>query len=253
MLLSQAKTCARGLRLVMSRQDREPSGDRLDAQEITRITERYAFAPAWDRFHVRHRLRFFPHDVLLPFLPEIGSVLDIGCGFALLGWYLAEHRPNLRYYGSDIDQRKIDLARAALERHLEHAKNIELYGGDARSWPGRPGKFTVVALLDVLLLLPMNLQREMFAFACSALETGSGAKVILKVQPMMRGIPYLRTLVQETIMVRILRKTKSSGALHLRQDPNVYAAWGREHGLSCREVEVPTYPPSTLLVLERTN
>ena len=87
----------------------------MNPQLIERITARYQTASAWDRFHVRQRLRLGGYEQLLPFFPESGTVLDIGCGFGLLGWYLAETRPGLEYYGADVDARKIAVARAAFE------------------------------------------------------------------------------------------------------------------------------------------
>jgi SAM-dependent methyltransferase len=223
----------------------------LSPHEITEIAGHYATAGAWDRFHVKQRLRFFPHGVLLPHLPQQGSLLDIGCGFGLLGWYLARERPHLAYYGADIDAHKVELARASFAARPQGAPVVHLHAGDVLRWAERPSDFTVVAILDVLLLLPLGLQREMFEFACRSLARVPEARLILKIQPFMRGTALLRTWIQENIMVNILRKTKTSGALHFRQDPALYVGWGREHGLVCEEVEVPTYPPSTLLVLRR--
>jgi 2-polyprenyl-3-methyl-5-hydroxy-6-metoxy-1,4-benzoquinol methylase len=223
----------------------------MSPEEIADITGHYASAGAWDRFHVKQRLRFFPHSVLLPHLPEQGNLLDIGCGFGLLGWYLARERPGVAYYGADIDTHKIELARASFARRRGATNDVHLHAGDVIRWAERPSEFTVVCILDVLLLLPMELQREMFAFACRSLAPGAEARLLLKIQPYMRGTALLRTWIQENIMVNILRKTKTSGALHFRQDPVLYVGWGREHGLVCEEVEVPTYPPSTLLVFRR--
>jgi 2-polyprenyl-3-methyl-5-hydroxy-6-metoxy-1,4-benzoquinol methylase len=222
----------------------------LSPEDIAQIAGHYASAGAWDRFHVKQRLRFFPHDVLLPHLPQQGSLLDIGCGFGLLGWFLARERPRLVYYGADIDTHKVELARASFTGRAG-ARNVHLYAGDVLTWSERPERFSVVAILDVLLLLPMELQRQMFEFACRVLEDGPDARIVLKVQPYMRGRALLRTFIQENIMVNLLRKTKTSGALHFRQDPALYARWGEEHGLYCNEIAVPTYPPSTLLVLGR--
>jgi hypothetical protein len=58
-----------------------------------------------------------------------------------------------------------------------------------------------------------------------------------------------RTWLQESLMVKVLRKTRSSGAIFASQDPALYARWGQERGLDCQEVPMPTTPPSTLLVL----
>ncbi len=223
----------------------------MQQEEIARITRRYASGSAWDRFHVKHRLRFLPHELLLPFLPTSGSVLDIGCGFGLFGWFLAEHRPGLDYYGADIDARKLELGQRSFADHYAGPRAMQLHAGDVRDWRERPAQFKTVALLDVLLLLPMQLQRELFEFACQSLEKSDDAVILLKIQPWLRGMAHLRTFIQETIMVRVLRKTKTSGALFLRQDPALYEGWARELGFECERVDVPAYPPSLLLVLRR--
>jgi SAM-dependent methyltransferase len=213
---------------------------------VTRITARYPVASAWDRFHVRQRLRLGGYEQLLPFFPASGSVLDIGCGFGLLGGFLAEARPGLAYYGSDVDAQKIALAREALAKQTQ----ATVYAGDVRTWRERPARVSVVAILDVLYLLPLPLQKELFDLALSLLHPHSESSVLLlKILPLLRGPARFRTWLQESLMVRLLRKTQSSGALFPSQDPSLYAQWGRAHGMACQRIALAVSPPSTLLVL----
>jgi SAM-dependent methyltransferase len=221
----------------------------LTPEQIDRIAVRYPTAGAWDRFHLRHRLRLCPYDELLPHLPERGPLLDVGCGFGLLGWFLADARPALDYWGADVDERKVALAQLAFRRHPAGDRAGHLHAGDPAGWRARPARFAAITVLDVLYLLPLPLQRALFDFCYSALEPQG--RLLLKILPRLRGRDRLRTWAQESLMVHVLRKTQGSGAIFASQDPALYAGWGRERGLSSREHPLPTAPPSTLLVLQR--
>lgn len=221
----------------------------MTPEVIDRIAARYPFAGAWDRFHLRHRLKVCPFDALLPYLPERGALLDIGCGHGLLGWLLAEARPALDYWGADVDGHKIQLGRSAFAAHPAGNLASHLHAGEVGSWAERPAQFTAITILDVLYLLPLPLQKQLFDLSCSLLARTPGAALLLKILPVMGRADRWRTFVQESLMVRVLRKTRSSGAIFASQDPALYARWGQEQGLDCQEVPMPTTPPSTLLVL----
>ncbi len=221
----------------------------MKADLIARIAARYPSGSMWDRFHLKQRLRACPYEQLLPYFPDSGNVLDIGCGFGLLGWFLAETRPGLEYFGVDVDARKIELAKLAFERHPSGSKAAHLHAGDIASWENRPPHFAVIAVLDVLYLLPIPLQRRVVDEACLLLDKQPDAVLLLKILPPFRGPSRFRTWIQESLMVRVLRKTRSSGALFTSQDPRLYADWARARGLDCREIVLPTSPASILLVL----
>ena len=105
--------------------------------------------------------------------------------------------------------------------------------------------------LDVFYLLPEGLQKEFFDHCCQSLADDGDAVFLLKILPPFRGLAQLRTWVQETLMVRVLRKTKSSGVVLSSQDPDLYAQWGRAFGLTCEVHALDTTPQSLLLVLAR--
>ncbi len=211
---------------------------------VARIAARYGSASLWDRFHLKQRLRACPYEELLPFIPATGNALDIGCGFGLLGWFLGETRPDLQYFGVDVDARKIELAKRSFATKTAH-----FHAGDVATWEGRPPHFTVIMILDVLYLLPIPRQRKLFDEACHLLEKRREAALLLKILPRFRVPGRVRTWIQESVMVRVLRKTQSSGALFTSQDPDLYAEWGRARGMECRAIELPTSPASILLVL----
>lgn len=216
---------------------------------LNKILSRYPTATTWDRFHLRQRLRRCPYETLLEFFPARGKVLDIGCGFGHLGWFLRETRPGLEYFGSDIDARKIALGQAGMDSDPGGA--LHLFAGDAKDWSELPFDFSTVVLFDVLYLLPFTLQEEVLGFALNRLAQNRDAAILLKILPPLRGWERWRTQVQEGLMVR-LGKTRASGALTPSQDPKVYSDWAIRHGLRAEIFPLKTTPASLLVTLKRT-
>lgn len=92
-------------------------------------------------------------------LPETGRVLDLGCGYGLLGLYAALQHPGLHVTFVDLNPRAVELARRNCERY--RLARVELLCGDAPQVlgdrrfdailcnpPYRAGKATVMALLE---------------------------------------------------------------------------------------------------------
>src|SRR2546427_10785680 len=75
------------------------------------------------------RQRFL--DEIGQYLPETGTVLDIGCGFGLFSLYYAQLRPAARFRGLDLNPRRIAIATKAARR-LGLA-NVQYAIGDART------------------------------------------------------------------------------------------------------------------------
>jgi len=211
---------------------------RMDRALASRIVAHYSNASALDRLHLAQRLRVCPYESLLTLLPTHGRLLDIGCGFGHFGWFLRETRPQLEYWGADVDARKVEVAQAG--------SPLRLFAGDVRHWRDLPATFAAVTMLDVLYLLPETLQSELFAFSCRRLSREPGAVLLLKVLPVLHGWARWRTYFQESAMIA-MKRTRSSGALYSSQEPAVYARWGEAHGLHSHEVALGTNPPSTLL------
>lgn len=63
----------------------------------------------WGGDRERQQTRFRVHMELRYFVPrEIGSVLDVGCGFGDMGNYLETHYPHVKYTGIDINPSLIE-------------------------------------------------------------------------------------------------------------------------------------------------
>lgn len=64
-------------------------------------------------------------------LPHEGRLLDVGCGYGVIGIVAANLRPQLRVFMTDINERAVQLAKRNVERHrLVNATVLEgdIYG-----------------------------------------------------------------------------------------------------------------------------
>jgi cyclopropane fatty-acyl-phospholipid synthase-like methyltransferase len=105
-------------------------------------------AYSWGRFLIL-RQRFL--DEIGQYLPETGSVLDIGCGFGLFSLYYAQLRPAARFRGFDLNPRRVGIASEAARR-LGLA-NAAYTVGDARGFRSDVDH-DAVYMLDIVHHIP---------------------------------------------------------------------------------------------------
>jgi 2-polyprenyl-6-hydroxyphenyl methylase/3-demethylubiquinone-9 3-methyltransferase len=161
-----------------------------------------------ERLFVRGRLSSAPLQALAERAPS-GTIADIGCGHGLLTALLAVDRSDRHIVGVDPDQRKIELARRAVGK----LPNVELRhcAIEALS-PERDGTFDAVVVADVLYLLPVEVWPRFLASARKLLRpTG---KLLLKEARDDGSWKYWKCIAQEQLMVRVLRRTLTSGGLN---------------------------------------
>lgn len=222
----------------------------LDKAAVDGILGHYPHAGAWERWHMRGRLRLCPYDALLPHFTGNGNVLDVGCGFGHLAWYLAQHRPELRYAGTDIDPRKIALAQGSLETAPGPVRP-EFHLGDVLTLSGLPAAFGNIVLLDVLYLMPWEAQRRLLGWCFDHLAPGEASAVVVKTMDPARGFPGFRAVAEEWIMVRLLRRTLDSGALNGAAPLEDYRAFALSQGFACDLTPLGTFNPSSVLRFHR--
>ncbi len=100
------------------------------------------------RFKIIH-LRFL--EEIEQYLPDEGTILDLGCGFGLFSMFMASCKPNARIIGLDIDSRRLAIAQAAA--HKLAINNVSFLHQDLRDW--RPDeKMTGAYALDIFHHLP---------------------------------------------------------------------------------------------------
>jgi 2-polyprenyl-6-hydroxyphenyl methylase/3-demethylubiquinone-9 3-methyltransferase len=221
---------------------------------------------------MRGRLHLCPYEALPKHLSGADTILDIGCGFGHLAWYLADTRPDLRYFGADVDERKVALAEGSTHAALAERPAPAGPGGpfpDApAAGPGgaaHPG--TVPAFrhaevtsappaqgwpdLDVLYLLPWEAQVRLLEWALLHLDPAPGSALVLKSMEQAEGVSGFRALAEEWVMVHVLRRTRSSGTLLGARPASDYADFARERGWNSVVEDLGTYNPSYLLRIHR--
>lgn len=219
----------------------------LKAETVQFIVKKYPHASALVRWHMRGRLQLCPYDKILKHIPTSGKVLDIGCGFGHLAWYLAHERPSLKYFGTDIDEEKIALA----QNSAMGITSPNFKFGDITTMDDWSEPYDSIILLDVAYLMPWEIQKKIIAWALAHLNLGSESALLLKTNEVPKGMSGVRMLWEEWIMVNLLRRTKSSGTIQGVQDFQTYINYANELGFNCEIESMETYNPSFLLKFYR--
>ncbi|MBI5304062.1 MAG: class I SAM-dependent methyltransferase [Chloroflexi bacterium] len=117
-------------------------------------------AYAFIRFKIIH-LRFL--EEIEQYLPDHGTILDLGCGFGLFSLYIAARKPHAHIVGVDVNPTRLQIARAAAQKL--GIVNVTYEHRDLRAW--RPHAAIAGAYsLDVFHHIPVAsgdaLLRELF-------------------------------------------------------------------------------------------
>jgi 2-polyprenyl-6-hydroxyphenyl methylase/3-demethylubiquinone-9 3-methyltransferase len=157
-------------------------------------------------------------------------LLDVGCGHGVLVALLAVGSPGRHVVGIDPDERKIDWARASVGR----LANVELRACTIETLAAeRAGEFDTVLVADVLYLLAAAAWRPFLAAAHELLRRGG--RLVLKEAEDDGSWRVRKALFQEQLMVRMLRRTHSSGAVGFAPRATLEAAV-RAAGFAIEEV-----------------
>ena len=202
--------------------------------------------PLKERLFVRGRLATAPLEVLAA-RAEGTRLLDVGCGHGVLVALLAVGSPGRQVVGIDPDERKIDWARASVGR----LPNVELRACTIETLAAeRPSAFDTVIVVDVLYLLAAAAWRPFLAAAHELLRPGG--VLVLKEAEDDGSWRVKKALFQEQLMVRMLRRTHSSGAVGFAPRATLEAAV-RSAGFTIEDV-VPLargYSTPHLLIVAR--
>jgi 2-polyprenyl-3-methyl-5-hydroxy-6-metoxy-1,4-benzoquinol methylase len=96
------------------------------------------------RFIILHQ-RFL--EEIGQYLPDSGSILDIGCGFGLFSLYYAQQGPERKITGVDLNATRIEYARRAAVRL--GVTNVEYRVGNATDFHP-PGGLACAYMLDII-------------------------------------------------------------------------------------------------------
>ncbi len=163
--------------------------------------------PLPERLFVRARLFSAPFDEVVKHVTGT-RVLDVGCGHGLLCSMMAVGFPDRHVVGIDPDPRKIDWARRSVGKLGNTRFDVMTVDRLATI---EPESFDSITVADVLYLLPEAEWPEFLA-ACHQLLK-RGGRLLLKEAEDDGGWRTRKALLQEQVMVKLLRRTHSSGAI----------------------------------------
>jgi len=167
----------------------------------------FAGLPIAERLFVHARLFSAPLEAMAAKVKGT-RVADIGCGHGVLVSLLAVGFPEREVWGVDPDARKIDWAR----RSIGTFANVKLEVGTVEALATEhPHRFDTLFVADVLYLLPQA-QWPAFLAACRQLLVSRG-RLVIKEAENDGSWRAKKALLQEQVMVKVLRRTHGSGAV----------------------------------------
>lgn len=134
---------------------------------VLRAAERYRAAGRIAHGFARGKLSGDPaYATVAEHLPAQGTLLDVGCGEGYLLALARTLQPELTLVGVDHDERRLALARGAMEGEAR----VELHAGDLRSLAMPPAH--MITCLDVLHYMPPEQQDAVLARLAATLVPG---------------------------------------------------------------------------------
>jgi 2-polyprenyl-6-hydroxyphenyl methylase/3-demethylubiquinone-9 3-methyltransferase len=172
-----------------------------------KIFSLFAALPLKERWFVRGRFASAPLHELAQ-RARGTALLDVGCGHGALIALLAAGGPDRRVVGIDPDERKIEWARRSVGR----CPNVELAACTIETLAvERPHAFDTVLVADVLYLLEAAAWAPFLRAAHELLAPGG--RLVLKEAEDDGSWRVTKALWQERVMVHLLQRTRSSGAV----------------------------------------
>src|SRR2546428_9622100 len=162
---------------------------------LNRAVHRYRSAPLGARLFVHGRAFLSDLAFIERYVPKKVFIVDLGCGHGLFACVLREASPTRRVLGIDLDPRKIDVARGAIQVTLW----LRFEVGDIVA--DTPPRCDAVTIVDVLYLLPFEQQESVLRNAAAAL--GEGGPLVVKAQERRLDPRYALTYGQELVTVSL--------------------------------------------------
>ena len=163
-------------------------------------------APRSARVHTTLRWWSAPFEPLSAAVPDVGRVLEVGCGHGLVSTLLALDGSERSVLGIDIDDAKIELAvdrtgplgADGIDLRFEHCEPGEI--------PRVDGGWDAIVIVDVLYLLHADRRRELLGACADALAPGG--ELLLKEVDTRPWAKAAIAKAQEFVSTKILRITR---------------------------------------------
>ena len=142
-------------------------------------------------------------DLLLKSLPEemTGDILDLGCGWGVIGICVARRWPDTRVTMADVNLRALELSRDNAERNRAEVRCLESDGMEALK-----GERFDTVITNPPIRAGKQVIYRMFADAAECLRPGGSLILVIRKQQGAEScIRYLQTLFPE------VEKTAKSG------------------------------------------
>lgn len=216
---------------------REPKRDR---GALARALRRYAEAPLLDRLFVRGRAFLADLTFVEAFVPRRGFIVDLGCGHGLFANLLREASDGRRVLGVDADPRKVAIAK------LTEREGLRFELGDVTT--RQPPPCDAVTVVDVLYLMPPEVQEQLVAHAASALAEGS--LLVIYGQEARADPRYLFGYAQELVTTSLGVTQGGRGRFYYRPRAEMAALLGR-HGFVTEVIPLQRRPYTDALYVAR--
>ena len=173
---------------------------------------------AWTAFYTRTKFKICPLLPIEPLLPPEGRVLDLGCGNGLFAAILKLGSPARTITGFDLDEKKIESARAA----FKDWEGMDFSVGDLvhSEYPAAD----IITIIDVLYLIPRDAQEAILRKCHAALP--AGGMLAVKDMDTRPRWKYAWNMLQETLAVKIIGFTLGS-RFHFQSRENFTALLDR--------------------------
>ena len=216
---------------------REPRRDRA---ALARALRRYHEAPFVDRLFIRARAFLSDLTFIEPFVPRKGFVVDLGCGHGLFANLLREASESRRVLGVDADARKIGVAK------LTERDGLRFELSDAVAT--LPPPCDAITIVDLLYLLPEDVQEQLIASCSRALP--EGRTLVVCAQEVRVDPRYVVGYAQELVATSVGVTHHPYGGFHYRSREDMLAAFAR-HGFITDVVPLRHRPYTDALYVAR--
>lgn len=209
---------------------------------LERAVHRYRKAPLTARWAVHGRAFLSDLAIIEQYVPRHGFVVDLGCGHGLFANLLVEASQGRRVLGTDIDERKIAVARSTIAGR--DALRFEIADMVAVPAP----RCDAVTIVDVLYLLTAADQERVLRNVADALV--EGAPLIVKAQEARMDARYALTYAQEVVSVGLGITRRSGSRFHFSSRDEAMAMFART-GFRAEVIQMHGRPYTDVLYLAR--